>query len=204
MQKSLEGLKVAIVATDMFEEDELTKPQAALKAAGATTEIIAPKGPTIIAARHFDKGNTYKIDHLLSDVDPADYDALLLPGGALNADALRAIPEAQSFVQYFDGEGLPIAAICHAPWLLISAGLVKGRTLTSFETISTDIENAGAHWLDEPVVRNENWVSSRKPDDIPLFNDAMISLFAPAGSDQETVEARELAFREKLDTENDA
>lgn len=202
MQHSLEGLKVAILATDMFEEVELTQPRAALEEAGATTEIIAPKGPTIIAARHFDKSATYKVDHLLGDVDPADYDALLLPGGALNADALRATPEAQDFVQYFDSEGRPIAVICHAPWLLVSAGLVKGRTLTSFETISDDIENAGAHWLDEPVVRDENWVSSRKPADIPLFNEAMISLFTPAGSHQEELEARELAFREKLDSDD--
>lgn len=201
MENPLEGIRVAILATDMFEEDELKEPQAALEAAGAVTEIIAPEGPTIIAARHFDKGDTYEVDHLLSEVSPADYDALLLPGGALNADALRAIPKAQSFAQYFDNEGLPIAVICHAPWLLVSAGLVKGRTLTSFETISTDIENAGGHWVDEPVARDENWVSSRKPADIPLFNEAMISLFTPAGSSQGSPEARELVFREKLDIE---
>jgi len=202
MENSLEGLRVAILATDMFEEAELKEPQAALEAAGATTEIIAPQGPTIIAAQHFDKGDTYDVDRLLGEADPADYDALLLPGGALNADALRAIPEAQSFAQHFDNEGLPIAVICHAPWLLISAGLAKGRTLTSFETISDDIENAGGHWVNEPVVRDENWVSSRKPDDIPLFNEAMLSLFTPASSSQEALEARELVFREKLDSED--
>lgn len=203
MAKSLKGMMVAILATDMFEESELTEPRQALHDAGAETEIIAPKGPEIIAANHFDKSESYKVDRLLEDANPDNYDALLLPGGALNADQLRAIPEAQEFARHFDEMDKPIAVICHGPWLLVSARLMKGRTLTSFFTIADDMKNAGATWVDEETCRDGNWISSRKPDDIPAFNKAMIELFAemhekaadqPMGSPQP-------AFGEKLDSE---
>jgi deglycase len=204
MEKPLDGINVAILATDMFEEVELKKPQEALEEAGATTEIIAPKEPEIMAARHFDKAGTYMVDRLLNEADPNDYDALLLPGGALNADQLRAEPLAQKFVQRFDADDKPIAVICHAPWLLISAGLVKGRTLTSFHTIADDIKNAGGTWIDKEVVRDNNWVSSRQPDDIAAFNMAMIKLFAElaAGQTTDAGKVEELAFREQLSMED--
>jgi protease I len=178
----LDGMKVAILATDMFEEAELVEPRQALEDEGAETEVIAPHDGELQAARHFDKGESISVDKLLSSASADDYDAVLLPGGALNADNLRVEEAAQTFVQDMDKAGKPIAFICHAPWLLVSAGLVKGRTLTSFHTIEDDIANAGAHWVDEEVVEDNNWVSSRQPDDIPAFNQAMIKLFADSRS----------------------
>lgn len=171
-------MRIAILATDMVEEIELVEPRQALEAAGAETDLIAPKGSEIIAANHFDKSETYPVDATLDEVEPTDYDAVLLPGGALNADMLRIEPRAQYFVQQMDEAGKPIAVICHGPWLLVSAGLVDGRTLTSYHTIADDITNAGGDWLDKAVVTDNNWVSSRKPDDLPQFNTAMIQLFA--------------------------
>lgn len=175
---NLQGKRVAILATDMFEESELVKPRAALEAEGATTAVLAPHEGEIQGARHFDKGIKVKVDGLITDARPSDYDAVLLPGGALNADKLRSDPDAQSFVRSIDANGKPIAVICHAPWLLVSAGLVRGRNLTSYYTIADDLINAGAEWRDEPVVTDHNLVSSRQPDDIPLFNAAMVKLFA--------------------------
>ena len=208
MEKPLEGMKVAVLATDMFEEDELKKPLQALKEAGAITHIIAPKGPTIIAAHHFDKGSPYRVDRLLQEADPADYDAVLLPGGALNADSLRAEPAAQRFIQHFDATDKPIAVICHAAWLLVSAGLIQGRTLTSYHTIADDIKNAGGNWIDKEVIQDGNWVSSRQPDDIPAFNAAMLELFGEAYIDTEEMSAKaagtpQMAFREKLSDEKE-
>jgi protease I len=174
----LTGKRVAILATDMFEEAELLEPRQALDDAGAQTEVIAPHDGELQAARHFDKGKTVKVDKTIDQVNPDDYDAVLLPGGALNADNLRVEEAAQRFVQELDSAGKPIAVICHGPWLLASAGLTEGRHLTSFHTIKDDLENAGAEWSDETVVRDANWVSSRQPDDIPQFNQAMLELFA--------------------------
>jgi protease I len=205
MEKPLDGMRVAIIATGMFEEAELLKPKEALENAGATAEIIAPEGATIMAARHLDKAARYPVDHLLSEVAAEDYDAVLLPGGALNADALRIIPEAQQFVRSMDEDGKPLAVICHAPWLLISAGIAKGRTLTSFPTLADDITNAGARWVDEEVAKDENWVSSRQPDDIPAFNEAMVNLFAAHHAASETgvnQEAR-MAFLEQISERRD-
>lgn len=176
----LTGLRVAILATDMVEEAELVEPRQALEAAGAEAVLIAPKDGSILSANHFDQSDEYAVDTTLEDADPKHYDALLLPGGALNADKLRVEPAAQRFVEQFDEAGKPIAVICHAPWLLVSAGIVEGRKLTSYYTIADDIKNAGAIWLDKEVVVDDNWVSSRKPDDIPAFNKAMIELFAEA------------------------
>lgn len=205
MEKPLEGIRVAILATDMFEEAELKKPQEALEEAGAITEIISPKEPEIMAARHFDKAGTYAVDRLLSEADPADYDALLLPGGALNADALRMEPQAQKFARYFDATNKPIAVICHGAWLLASTDLVRGRTMTSYYTIADDLRNAGAKWVDEAVVRDGNWVSSRQPDDLPVFNAAMINLFSELTIDNPSFRSENLretmaepAFREQL------
>jgi protease I len=174
----LDGLKVAILANDMVEQVELIEPQAALEAAGAETEVLAPHDGELQAANHFDKADKIMVDKLIKDVSPDDYDAVLLPGGALNADHLRMDQDTQRFVQAMDRGRKPIAVICHAPWLLVSAGLVRGRSLASFYTIQDDITNAGGEWVDEEVVEDSNWVSSRQPDDIPAFNQAMIKLFA--------------------------
>lgn len=178
MAYDLQGLKVAILATDMFEQDELVEPREALDKAGAQTLVVAPHGGEIQGAKHHDKAQMVQVDVTLHEASPDDFDALLLPGGALNADELRADEDAQAFVRAFNSAEKPMAVICHAPWLLISAGLVKGRTLTSFHAIADDLENAGANWVDEAVVHDKNWVTSRQPDDIPAFNEAMLQLFA--------------------------
>jgi protease I len=179
-QKNLNGLRVAIIATDYFEQAELEKPKQALDDAGAITKIIAPKPGEIQGVNHIEKGNKFKVDMTLADARPDQFDAILLPGGAVNADALRMVPEAQRFVQEFDRAGKPIAFICHAPWLIVSSRLAKDRTFTSYHTIQDDMRNAGAHWVDKEVVRDKNWVSSRQPSDIPAFNSQMIALFADA------------------------
>ncbi len=175
----LNGLKVAILATDYFEQVELTEPKKALEAAGATTKIIAPqpKQGQITGFKHDTKGDTFKVDLPLEQANPADFDAVLLPGGALNADKLRVVPEAQEFVRQINQAQKPIAVICHGPWLLVSAGLTQDRKLTSYHTIQDDIRNAGGQWENNQVVRDKNWVSSRQPDDIPAFNREMITLF---------------------------
>ncbi|MBC8122647.1 MAG: type 1 glutamine amidotransferase [Gemmatimonadaceae bacterium] len=172
------NLHVAVIATDGFEESELTEPVRALKEAGADVEILAPKSGQIQAFRHHDKGSLVSVDRTLDDAKPDAYDALLLPGGGLNADALRVLPQVQAFVQHMQKAGKPIAFICHAPWILVSAGLVRGRTLTSYHTIQDDIRNAGGDWVDQEVVVDDNWVTSRKPDDIPAFNREMLNLFS--------------------------
>jgi protease I len=179
-QKNLNGLRVAIIATDYFEQAELEKPKQALDDAGAITKIIAPKPGEIQGVNHIEKGNKFKVDMTLADARPDQFDAILLPGGAVNADALRMVPEAQRFVQEFDRAGKPIAFICHAPWLIVSSRLARDRTFTSYHTIQDDMRNAGAHWVDKEVVRDKNWVSSRQPTDIPAFNSQMIALFADA------------------------
>jgi len=177
-------VRVAVLATDGFEESELTEPARALRDAGAKVEVIAPKGGSIQGFRHFDKGQSVTVDRTLDEAHPEEYDALMMPGGALNADALRVVPRALEFVRSFQAAGKPIAAICHAPWTLISAGVVRGRTLTSYHTIQDDVRNAGGKWVDREVVEDGNWVTSRQPSDIPGFNQAMLRLFAhaPAGA----------------------
>ncbi|MGI2905690.1 type 1 glutamine amidotransferase domain-containing protein [Tolypothrix sp. VBCCA 56010] len=174
----LSNLRVAVLATDGFEEAELTEPVKALKEAGAKVEILSTKSEQIQAFRHQDKGTTVSVDGLINEAQPSEYDAVLLPGGALNADTLRMGPAVQSFLQQMQQAGKPFAVICHAPWELVSANLVKGRTLTSYYTIQDDIRNAGGNWVDREVVVDGNWVTSRQPDDIPAFNREMLNLFA--------------------------
>jgi deglycase len=176
--RSLSGYRVAILATDGVEDAELRGPREALKNAGAQVTLIAPKRDKIQSFQHFDKKDQFNVDILLGDADPKQFDGVLLPGGALNSDTLRVQPQAQEFVREMDRAGKPIAVICHAPWLLVSAGLLKGRTLTSYHTIQDDVRNAGGKWQDEEVVHDRNWVSSRQPSDIPAFNQAMVDLFA--------------------------
>ena len=174
----LDGKKIAILATDLTEESEIVEPKRALDEAGATTVVIAPHAGEIQLVQHDKKTQTLPVDQTLGQADPADFDAVLLPGGAMNADALRAEQEAQEFVRTFDESGKPMAVICHAPWLLVSAGLAKGRKLTSYYTIADDMRNAGADWTDKEVVIDNNLVTSRQPDDIPAFNMAFMEMLS--------------------------
>lgn len=177
MANALENKRVAILVTTGFEEVEMTEPREALREEGASTHLISPAGDYVEAWDSDDWGEEYEVDRELSEVDPADYDALLLPGGQMNPDFLRINEEAVQFVKHFFDAGKPVAAICHAPWLLIEAGVIKGRKATSYMSIRTDMKNAGADWIDQEVVRDGNLVTSRNPDDIPAFNEAMIELF---------------------------
>src|SRR5262249_17375435 len=176
--KKITGVRVAILATNGVEQVELVEPRKALEQAGAHTTLIAPKAGKIKAMNHDRPGDEFNVDLVMNEADPRQFDAVFLPGGALNADKLRMENAAQEFVRFIDDSGKPIAFICHAPWLLISADIVDGRTLTSYYTIQDDLENAGAQWLNKEAVRDQNWVSSRQPSDIPIFNYEMINLFA--------------------------
>jgi protease I len=170
-------MRVAILATDDFEQSELTEPKQALEEAGANALIIAPKSGEIQGMNHDEKADRFPVDQSFAQADPQDFDAAVLPGGALNADTLRVVPEAKTFITAMDQAGKPIAVICHGPWLLVSAGLVSGRTMTSYHTIQDDLRNAGADWRDVEVLRDRNWVSSRRPGDLPAFNREMLRLF---------------------------
>lgn len=168
-QHLLGGLTVAILANDGFEQVELTQPRQALQEAGVTTRLLSVRRGRIRGFHHDQPGDPFDVDLALEDARADDFDAVLLPGGVRNADMLRASRHAQQFVRDIDAQGKPLGVICHGPWLLISAGLVKGRTLTSWPTLESDIRNAQGQWLDQPVVVDRNWVSSRKPADIPDF-----------------------------------
>src|SRR4051794_1197272 len=178
MAETLKGKKVAILAADMFERVELEEPRKALEDAGATTEVVSIHDGEIQGFDHFEPASTVKVDRTVEEVSPEDYDALLIPGGVGNPDQLRGDENAVGFVRDFHETGKPIAAICHAPWVLVESGVVRGRRLTSWPTLETDIRNAGGEWVDEEVVVDDNVVTSRKPDDIPAFNEKMLELFA--------------------------
>lgn len=180
--KTLQDLKVAILVTDGFEQVELTGPRRALDAAGATTHIVSPAGAKVQGWNHHDKAETFAVEAQLDGAKPGDYDALLLPGGVVNPDALRLEPKAIAFVRAFVEAGKPVAAICHGPWTLIDAGGAKDRRMTSWPSLRVDLTNAGAQWVDEQVVVDGPLVTSRKPDDIPAFNKAMVELFASASA----------------------
>jgi protease I len=174
----LQGKKVAILVAEGFEQVELTEPKAALDAAGAKTSIVSPSGQKVQGWKHFDKADQFPVDVALNDAKAGDFDALLLPGGVANPDQLRMNPKAVSFIREFFDAGKPIAAICHGLWPLIEVGAVKGRTVTSWPSLKTDLSNAGAKWVDQEVVTDHGLVTSRKPDDIPAFNRKMIEEFA--------------------------
>jgi protease I len=176
--QTLQNKRVAILATDGFEQVELEKPRQALEEAGATTEVVSPSSGKIQGMNHDKKGDTVAVDVPLEEADADDYDALMIPGGLINPDTLRTNRLALQFVRRFFEAGKPVAAICHAPWVLIDAGLVKGRTLTSWPAIKTDVKNAGGDWVDREVVVDHGLVTSRKPDDIPAFNAKMIEEFS--------------------------
>jgi protease I len=177
----IKGLKVAILATDGVEQVELTEPQKALKQAGAQVTVVSPKNSKtpgrIQGMNHAEKGAQIEADAELEGVKPEQFDALVLPGGVANPDYLRVNPQAVAFVRHFGQAGKPIAAICHGPWTLVEADLVRGRKLTSWPSLQTDLRNAGATWVDETVVRDGGLVTSRKPDDLPAFCREMIGLF---------------------------
>lgn len=177
MNNKLNGKKVAILVADGFEQVEMTKPREALENAGAETKIVSPKSGQIQGMHHADKGDKFDVDLTLQNASPEDFDALMIPGGLMNPDQLRSTPEALEFVRHFFDEGKPVAAICHAPWVLIDAGVVRGRTLTSWPAIKSDVRNAGGNWVSEEVVVDNGLVTSRKPDDIPAFNEKMIEEF---------------------------
>ncbi|QSQ10816.1 type 1 glutamine amidotransferase domain-containing protein [Myxococcus landrumensis] len=178
MGRKLRGLRVAVLATDGFEQVELTRPVRKLERHGADVKIVSLQPGYIRAMKHMVPGRKVRVDATLRDVKAADFDAVLLPGGLINPDTLRQSALARDFVHDADSLNLPMAIICHAPWLLISAGLAEGRTLTSWPGIRDDVKNAGANWRDEPLVHDDNWVSSRSPLDLPVFEKAMVELFA--------------------------
>jgi protease I len=174
----LNGFRVAVLATDGVEESELTEPVKALKKAGAKVTIVSLKPGEIQAVRHdLDKTIKLKVDRTIEDISADEFDAVHLPGGTVNADSLRTVPAVQAFLRDMQAALKPITAICHAPWELVSAGLVPGRTLTSYHSLQDDVRNAGGTWLDREVVADANWVTSRQPEDLPAFNRAMLFLF---------------------------
>jgi protease I len=184
MTNKLTGKRIAILATDGVEQAEMTEPRKAFDAAGAKTELVSPAKGKLQAWRHFEKSDQFPVDVELDAADAKNYDALLLPGGVANPDQLRMMPKAVRFVRSFFDEGKPVAAICHAPWMLVEADVVRGKTLTSWPSLQTDLKNAGAKWVDREVVEDGNLVTSRKLDDIPAFNKKVIELFSQAGSQE--------------------
>jgi protease I len=175
---SMSGKTIAIVVTDGFEQSEMTEPRKALDGAGAKTVLISPKKSHVQGMMSHEKGDTFKVDLDLSKANAADFDALVLPGGVANPDALRVLPEMQRLVRSFYDAGKPIAAVCHGPWSLIDAGVVRGKKMTSWPSLRADLTNAGARWVDEEVVVDEGIVTSRKPADLPAFNRKLLEAIA--------------------------
>jgi len=182
MADTLKNCTVAILVANGFEESELAEPKKALEKAGATVHIVSPEENSVRSWSHGKWSDNYRVDVQLDKADSADYDALLLPGGVINPDKLRLSEKAIDFIAQMGKDEKPIAAICHGPWTLINADLVKDKTVTSWPSITVDLKNAGAKWVDKEVVTDGNIITSRKPDDIPAFNEAMIELFSQACS----------------------
>jgi protease I len=178
MAGELTGCTIAVLATDGVEQVELTEPVKALKQAGAEVKVVSNKDDTIQGFNHYDKADKIPVDESLDEAEPEEFDGLVLPGGVINPDALRLVPQAIEFIRRFVEDEKPIAAICHGPWTLIDAGGVKGKKMTSWPSLKTDLSNAGAKWVDEQVVKDGELVTSRKPDDIPAFNKKIIEMFS--------------------------
>jgi deglycase len=180
----LNGRKVAFLATDMVEQVELTKPWEAIEKEGGKPELVSLESGEIQGFNHYDKADTFEVDRTVGDVSPDDYDALVIPGGVGNPDTMRMDENAVRFVREFFESGKPMGAICHAPWMLVEADVARGRTLTSFWSIKTDVTNAGGNWVDQEAVVDGNLVTSRNPDDIPAFNEKLVELIerAPVGA----------------------
>ncbi|WP_431973646.1 type 1 glutamine amidotransferase domain-containing protein [Micromonospora haikouensis] len=175
---TLQGKRIAFLATDGVEEVEYTRPREAVESAGATAELVSLKPGKIQAFDHLDHGGTYDVEVTVADADAGRYDGLVLPGGVANPDFLRTDPEAVRFVKAFFAAGKPVGVICHGPWTLVEADVVRGRRITSWPSLRTDLTNAGATWVDEPVVTDDGLVSSRKPDDLPAFCAKIVEEFA--------------------------
>jgi len=181
-EQSIQGKTVAfLVASEGIEQVELTGPWKAVEEAGGTPRLLSPESGQVQAFNHLDRADTFDVDETVADADPASYDALVLPGGVANPDALRTDKGAMDLVRAFMASGKPVAAICHAPWSLIEADVLKGRTLTSWPSLQTDIRNAGGTWVDEEVVVDGNLVTSRNPDDLPAFSAKLVELVRAAG-----------------------
>ena len=185
MADELKGKKVAFLAADMFEEVELTEPWKALEQAGAELELVSLKDGEVQGFNHYDKAGSFKVDKSVEEASANDYDGLVLPGGVGNPDNLRQDENAVRFVRDFFEQGKPVGAICHGPWTLVEAGVLRGRTVTSFASIQTDIRNAGANWVDEEVHVDQGLVTSRKPDDLPAFNAKLIEELAEGRHEQQ-------------------
>lgn len=185
--KELNGKKVAILVANGVEQVELTEPRKALEDAGAVTVIVSPEKAEVKGWKHVEWGDKFPVDVTLDSANADDYDALLLPGGQMNPDNLRIQPKAVEFAKRFFNAGKPVAAICHGPWLLVETGALKGKTVTSWPSIKSDLSNAGANWIDEEVVTDQGLVTSRKPDDIPAFNRKMIEEFAEGRHAQQKI-----------------
>jgi len=179
-QQTLKGLRVAILVAEGFEQVEMTEPRAALDAAGAITTLVSPESGEVLAFKHHDHGDSFTVDVALDDAKPSDYDALVLPGGALSPDNLRTVPAAVAFAKAFFDERKPVGAICHAAWTLIEADVLEGRTLTSWPSLQTDIRNAGGTWIDREVCEDGNLITSRNPNDLPAFDEKLVAKFAEA------------------------
>jgi protease I len=188
---TLNGMKVAILVAEGFEQVELTEPRKALDEAGSETRIVSPQAGEVQGWNHFDKADKFKVDVPLEQADAGDFDALLLPGGVANPDQLRIVPKAVQFVREFFDAGKPVAVICHGPWTLIDAGVAKGRTITSWPSLRADLSNAGAKWVDQEVVVDDGLVSSRKPADIPAFNRKMLEEFGEGRHARQSTAARQ-------------
>ncbi len=178
MPANLDGKRIAFIATDGVEQVELTEPWEAVKNAGGRPELISVESGQIQAFNHLDKGDTFPVDTTVEEADPADYDGLVLPGGVANGDFLRTSAPVVAFARSFFEQGKPVGSICHAPWTLIEADVVRGRTMTSWPSLQTDLRNAGATWVDEEVVTDNGFVTSRKPDDLPAFCQKIVEEFA--------------------------
>jgi protease I len=185
MAERLKGKRIAIIATDMVERAELVEPRAALDKAGARTELISLESGSIQTVNHHDKADLQRVDLTIGNADAGDYDGLLIPGGVANPDVLRTDKDVIGFVRDFFAAGKPVAAICHGPWVLVEADVVRGRRVTSWPSLQTDIRNAGGNWVDREVVVDQGLVTSRKPDDIPAFNERMIEEFAEGVHDRD-------------------
>jgi protease I len=191
MAQTLKGKKIAFLATDMFEQVELTEPWKAVEKAGGTPELISLKPGEIQGFNHYDKADKFKVDKTVEEVSASDYDGYMQPGGVGNPDTLRMDENAVNFVRECFEQGKPAAVICHGPWVLVEAGVVRGRKVTSWPSLQTDIRNAGGNWVDEEVVVDNGLVTSRKPDDLPAFNKKMIEEFAEGkhGAQKQSIHA---------------
>jgi protease I len=178
MANELQGKKIAFLATDMVEQVELTEPWKAVQKAGGQPELVSLKPGKIQGFNHYDKADTFEVDKTVEEVSASDYDGLVQPGGVGNPDTLRTDENAVNFVREFFDQGKPVAVICHGPWMLVEAGVVRGRTVTSWPSLQTDIRNAGGRWVDEEVVVDNGLVTSRKPDDLPAFNSRLVEELA--------------------------